>query len=633
MNKAIYIFICLFFVFANKQILAETENPKLRWEYKYSNDGEILYYRQVVKSKIDKDALDKIIEHLRTKDQERAINFSGEREAEGVFILKIKGSNGVKKGWEIEADIYQEKARDSSETEERLTIDKEQWLYMGGNNYEPLVIKNDGSVEESLHPDHSYFLLGQPQFVESGLDLWSKMINMYGGVMGHYRRLGEEEIKNKRCIVIETEIGQVEDGTDEEKGIMRKEGNEIWRRVKIKAKTWFDPNAGKIIRMEMNKRRGMRAFNDKGEMEYKMEAMEHEITYELLNASEIKKLDGIEDEWELVLPGVNNFQLTADGKIVYVREEVTSRGEVSSPEEESRAASDERRATSFIYICDGDGSNQRRLCEGTNPVVSPDGKWVAFKRGEGLWVVNIDEGNAKKIRDEGRINQEEWSHNGKFMFIRGKSVNGVYSIEDGQFKEIEIKEMADTISWANFNGSFIFYTLKEAPEEKKRFYSFERDKYYNYFVDSGETTELPFLREINPHTFVWSSKTPILAIKNSEGNILLYLSEKYKLLEKTNINDAVEKDLLVFWDKNGRDLICLTYKKVEETKTKIYVYDSIKKKIVWESNYYNFYRYNFLGMPNFEYIYFSKEGNLTKSRANYRVALPKDLREKISNRD
>ena len=538
---------------ATGEALAKGENkPKFRWEYKYQ-EGDRLFYRTKKK-------------FYRPRFEFKGLT-AGEKklEAEVIFELLIK-EGGIDNKVKIECgdNNISRKKYDFLENSGRYTVERNG--NVRGMNAQPI------------------FLLSQPQFSESGLDIWNKEIKLFKGdptlIIGYYRVLEHESIlKGRRCVVIETEIGQIEDGTDAEKGIYDVIGAGRGR-IKIKAKTWFDPKDGKIIRMETKKDHGKVSFD---------------VVYELLDERELRELDGIENDWELVLPGVNNFQLTKDGKIVFTRVEevggeVTShKSQVTSEEEEKESPKDEPRTTdngsrktSFIYICNGDGSNQRRLTEGTNPVVSPDGKMVAYgKNGNELWVVSAGGQTDKRIAVNS-LGGANWSLDSrKIAFGINEENNKKLAIFE--FGENEIKKLnfLAGISWLPDNNYFLYQSFKPHHIFKR---AFEPDKHFIYDLKENKSKEIegfPIIPSTDSGHFfgTFSPNQPIYLVFNDFYiPFIIYFSSDYKILKTETIENEGALGLFK-WKDDGNILF------LGGGPQKFLLYSVSKQKILWKKEF------------------------------------------------
>ena len=441
------------------------------------------------------------------------------------------------------------------------------------------------------------------------LPIWNKEIRLgkEGDVIiiGYYRRLGNEVLNGRKCVVIETEIGQKEKGTDAERGVWKTHSGTS-DSIKVKAKTWFEPESGRILKMETHKEYGGTIYD---------------VTYELLTEDEIRKIDGIEDDWELVLPGVNKFQLTADGKIVFTRVEEVG-GEVKSQKSKVKsnesAEADENlntrttdngsRKTSFIYICNGDGSNQRRLTEGTNPVVSPDGKWVAYgKNVNELWIIEIEgKKEDRKIGENVLIAPAyriSWSKDNKkigFNILEeGERKFGIFELKTNKNMKLDLN--ISQISWLSDNNYFIYGS----------------EKYFLYDLKENESKELEEFPKRNlTKVGKWSPKDLIyMAEKNNRNVVLLYFSPKFEIVKEELIDNPSFFNWNN-WSKNGKFIIAVDA-------NKIHLYSLQDNKTIWISPTFNF---NFPEISkDLKWLYFIKGGMLTRRQNIYRIPAPKKI--------
>ncbi len=80
----------------------------------------------------------------------------------------------------------------------------------------------------------------------------------------------------------------------------------------------------------------------------------------------------------------------------------------------------EDRGGGNIYIMNADGSGLRRLTQGFDPALSPDGKQVAFTRWEeprGLWVINTDGSGERLVYGTNRPRSPTWSPDGSTIVL------------------------------------------------------------------------------------------------------------------------------------------------------------------------------------------------------------------------
>jgi dipeptidyl aminopeptidase/acylaminoacyl peptidase len=91
--------------------------------------------------------------------------------------------------------------------------------------------------------------------------------------------------------------------------------------------------------------------------------------------------------------------------------------------------------TQEIWIVDADGGNARKLAEGREPEVSPDGTTVAFLKSDQIWTLNLSDPAAKPaqiLHTRGDLGDLSWSPDGKYLAFasdRGDhSFIGVYAL-------------------------------------------------------------------------------------------------------------------------------------------------------------------------------------------------------------
>lgn len=73
-----------------------------------------------------------------------------------------------------------------------------------------------------------------------------------------------------------------------------------------------------------------------------------------------------------------------------------------------------------IYLVQADGSSLRRLTDGLDPSLSPDGRFVAFARWRepmGLYVLDLTTGEERRLFAGNRVRTPAWSPNGKAIIF------------------------------------------------------------------------------------------------------------------------------------------------------------------------------------------------------------------------
>lgn len=128
---------------------------------------------------------------------------------------------------------------------------------------------------------------------------------------------------------------------------------------------------------------------------------------------------------------VGDVTWTPDGtKVVYARGGDFEFPDASSP----NPALLPQGVTQEIWIVDADGNNPRKLAEGREPVVSPDGATVAFLRSDQIWTLDLRDPAAKPaqiLHTRGDLSELSWSPDGRYLAFtsdRGDhSFIGVYT--------------------------------------------------------------------------------------------------------------------------------------------------------------------------------------------------------------
>jgi dipeptidyl aminopeptidase/acylaminoacyl peptidase len=128
---------------------------------------------------------------------------------------------------------------------------------------------------------------------------------------------------------------------------------------------------------------------------------------------------------------IGDVAWTPDGaKVVYARG-----GDFEFPDEPSPNPDLlPQGVTQEIWIVDADGSNARKLAEGRDPAVSPDGATVAFLKSDQIWTLDLRDPAAKPaqvLHTRGDLSELSWSPDGKYLsFVSDRgdhSFIGVYT--------------------------------------------------------------------------------------------------------------------------------------------------------------------------------------------------------------
>ena len=70
--------------------------------------------------------------------------------------------------------------------------------------------------------------------------------------------------------------------------------------------------------------------------------------------------------------------------------------------------------TAKVFVANADGSHPRRLTQGSIALLTPDGKTVAVKRRDGIYLLSSHGGNARKLTSQ-QLEPREWSPDGKTL--------------------------------------------------------------------------------------------------------------------------------------------------------------------------------------------------------------------------
>jgi hypothetical protein len=81
-----------------------------------------------------------------------------------------------------------------------------------------------------------------------------------------------------------------------------------------------------------------------------------------------------------------------------------------------------------IWISDVDGSHARQIGRGSAAVLSPDGKTVAVRRSDGIYLVPASGKNARRLTSR-RLQPQAWSPDGKTLFANRPKVLAVLELD------------------------------------------------------------------------------------------------------------------------------------------------------------------------------------------------------------
>jgi Tol biopolymer transport system component len=171
-------------------------------------------------------------------------------------------------------------------------------------------------------------------------------------------------------------------------------------------------------------------FNDKGSRNI----------YTFNNGNIVKQVtnyigdDGIE---------IHNLEFTPDNKrIIFVRgNSANSRGETANP------AFLQTPTERIFYIINTDGTNLRKIANGSSPQISPDGNTAVYISGGQIWSASLTDTSAKPVKlfqSRGGQSDLTWSpdnHSLAFTSNRGDhSFVGIYHFDSKKVNFVETSE-------------------------------------------------------------------------------------------------------------------------------------------------------------------------------------------------
>ena len=104
---------------------------------------------------------------------------------------------------------------------------------------------------------------------------------------------------------------------------------------------------------------------------------------------------------------------------------------------------------SAIWLMDSDGSNQKKLADGSAPKLSPDGKKIAFISDAAIWVMDSDGGYPEQLGGKRLRGGVSWSPDGeKMVFVSGDQVNYYIWVMDSDGSNQKKLTKGGTPSWS-----------------------------------------------------------------------------------------------------------------------------------------------------------------------------------------
>lgn len=92
-------------------------------------------------------------------------------------------------------------------------------------------------------------------------------------------------------------------------------------------------------------------------------------------------------------------------------------------------------AAARVWIADGNGAHPRLLTRGFSPVLSPDGRSVAFARAHGIYLVSSDGTRERRLTSR-RLRPQAWSPDGKTLVAATATTLAVVERRTGRLRVI-----------------------------------------------------------------------------------------------------------------------------------------------------------------------------------------------------
>lgn len=159
---------------------------------------------------------------------------------------------------------------------------------------------------------------------------------------------------------------------------------------------------------------------------------------------------------------ISSLRISNDGKwVIFVRG--GDHGSIWNAEDPVNVDSKPEAPKVEIHAIAFDGSVRRKIDEGDQPVISPDGKQIIYMKKASVWSAAIDGSKAEKplFSARGRINDLQWAPNGSSIAFVSNRLHhafiGVYNLADGSIRWISPAFHRDrSPRWSPDSRSLVF---------------------------------------------------------------------------------------------------------------------------------------------------------------------------------
>jgi TolB protein len=186
-------------------------------------------------------------------------------------------------------------------------------------------------------------------------------------------------------------------------------------------------------------------------------------------------------------------------------------------------------------VINADGSGLRRLTSGIDPVLSPDGRQVAFTRWEGdigtLWTINVDGSNERSILGGMRkAKGPEWSPDGSQIILNFQQGGYVearqecVALKEGSFPRLP-RNATDVKVVVDGEGNFkLCFTLPPDPHWSLRLVNLSEGSFQDLY--GGQYAFRPAWDPAQPWRVVSDAGNGLLAIDINRDDYRQYLTEE-----------------------------------------------------------------------------------------------------------